>query len=304
MDKLTTSDKTKVQAARDAYDALSDEQKGYITMADVAKYNAAVEWLEQQGVSTGGSITKNPDEEAASEVISLISAIGTVTADSGEAIRTAREAYDALTDAQKALVSNYDVLTAAEAAYAALSGDQPFQDVSTEQWFYEAVQYVYDAGLMNGVSETAFAPDATLSRGMVATVLYRLAGEPASTGESPAFPDVTSDAWFAQAVAWAAEHEVVNGYDDGSFYPDGDITREELAVMLWRYAKAAGMDTGITGDLSAFSDASAVSGWAVEALTWCVEQGILTGRDNGILDPGGTATRAEAAAILMRYAQN
>ena len=179
----------------------------------------------------------------------------------------------------------------------------PFADVAKDQWFYDAVEYVYSKELMDGVSETAFAPDATLSRGMVATVLYRLAGEPASAGESAAFPDVTSDAWFAKAVSWASAEQIVTGYDDGKFYPDGNITREELAVMLWRYAKAAGKDTGTTGDLSAFSDTAAVSSWAVKALTWCVEQGILTGRDSGILDPGGTATRAEAAAILMRYSQ-
>ena len=179
----------------------------------------------------------------------------------------------------------------------------PFMDINEEQWFYEAVRYVYDAELMNGVSETAFAPDDTLSRGMVATVLHRLAGAPAGAGESAAFPDVASGAWFAQGVAWAAAEQIVTGYDDGNFYPDGDITREELAVMLWRYAKAEGMDTDTAGDLSAFSDASAVSAWAAEALAWCVEAGILTGRDTGELDPGGTATRAEAAAILMRLCE-
>lgn len=300
--KLTTSDKSKVQAARTAYDKLSEEQRLYITLADVSKYNAAVEWLEKQGISTGGAITKDPDEEAASEVIALIEAIGTVTEDSGDKIAAARKAYDALTDAQKKLVTNYNVLTEAEAAFAALTNVLPFTDVAKDAWYFDAVQYVYENELFNGTGATSFSPNAQMNRAMLATVLYRLAGEPAVTGEGAAFTDVAQGTWYTDAVAWASGSGIVTGYGDGLFGSTDSITREQLAVMLYRYAQLMKLDTAVSKDLSAFTDAGTVSTWATDAMAWAYGEGLITGRTATTLVPQGTATRAEVATIFMRFA--
>lgn len=303
--KLTTSDKSKVQAARNAYDRLSEEQKLYITLGDLAKFNAAVEWLEKQGISTGGAITKDRDAEAVSEVIALIDAIGTVTKDSGSKIAAARTAYDALTDAQKRLVSNYEVLTDAEAEFERLGlptvACLPFTDVSGH-WALEAIQYVYDKGLMGGTSDTTFAPDVTLNRSMLATILYRLEGEPAVNG-SATYTDVAADAYYAKAVSWATENKIVSGYGNGFFGPADNITREQMAAMLYRYASYKGYDVSRSGDLKVYTDADSIGSWAVYALRWANAEGLINGRTSSTLVPAGTATRAEAATILMRFCQ-
>lgn len=173
---------------------------------------------------------------------------------------------------------------------------QRFTDVVAGAWYEDAVQYVVDNGLFNGTSDTTFAPDVVMNRGMLTTVLYRLAQEPETTAEE-LFRDVASGQYYTQAVSWAAEKGIVTGYGDGLFGPDDAITREQLAVMLWRYA---GQPAG-TGSLGGFTDSDKADAWALDALRWAVAQGIITGKDGGILDPQGQATRAEVAAMLMRY---
>ncbi len=181
----------------------------------------------------------------------------------------------------------------------------PFTDVAENAWYYEAVKYTYANELLNGVSDTKFAPDNTLNRAMVATVLYRMAGEPEVKGTSK-FKDVAAGTWYSEAVVWAADNGIVTGYTDNTFKPTKTITRQEMAVMLTRYAKLVGMDITKGTDLSTYPDAGSVAAYAKEAFAWCVENGIITGVKSGsnvTLKPLGDATRAQFATIIMRFAQ-
>lgn len=178
----------------------------------------------------------------------------------------------------------------------------PFEDVKVEQWFYEAVKYVYDNELMNGISATEFNPNGLLTRGTIAQVLFNLEG--AASGAAATFDDVPADAWFADAVNWAAANNIVTGYGDGTFGPDNNITREQMAAILYRYAQFKGYDVSAKGDLTAFTDGDNVSEWATDALAWCVGAKLINGRDNGTVDATGTATRAEIAQIFMNFCEN
>lgn len=178
----------------------------------------------------------------------------------------------------------------------------PFEDVSVDQWFYEAVKYVYDNELMNGISATEFNPNGLLTRGTIAQVLFNLEG--ADADAAAVFDDVPADAWFADAVNWAAANNIVTGYGDGTFGPDNNITREQMAAILYRYAQFKGYDVSAKGDLTAFTDGDNVSEWATDALAWCVGAKLINGRDNGTVDATGTATRAEIAQIFMNFCEN
>ena len=178
----------------------------------------------------------------------------------------------------------------------------PFEDVKVEQWFYEAVKYVYDNELMNGISATEFNPNGLLTRGTIAQVLFNLEG--ADADAAAVFDDVPADAWFADAVNWAAANNIVTGYGDGTFGPDNNITREQMAAILYRYAQFKGYDVSAKGDLTAFTDGDNVSEWATDALAWCVGAKLINGRDNGTVDATGTATRAEIAQIFMNLCEN
>ena len=177
----------------------------------------------------------------------------------------------------------------------------PFNDVSESEWFYEAVKYVYDKGMMNGVSDTSFAPYSNLTRGMIAQVLYNLEGKPAVSGS--AYTDVAADQWYNDAVNWAAQKGIVTGYGDGTFGPMDNITREQMAAILYRYAQYKGYDVSAKGDLTAFTDGNTVSDWAKDAMSWAVGTALFNGKGDGILDPT-TTTRAEVAKILMTYCEN
>ena len=174
-----------------------------------------------------------------------------------------------------------------------------FTDVRTNNWFAGAVEYVVNNGLFSGVSDTSFAPNEPVTRGMLVTVLWRAAGEPSASAS--AFADVPADAWYAKAVAWANANGIVQGYDASTFAPDDRITREQLAAIFQRYAGFKGMETSGRGDLSQFGDTGALSNWAQEGVSWAVGAGLISGKGDGILDPQGGATRAEAAAILQRF---
>lgn len=173
--------------------------------------------------------------------------------------------------------------------------DNPFTDVSENEWYYDAVRFVYENGLMNGYDNNTFAPNANLSRAMLTQILYNKEGRPVSSGSS--FADVTSDAWYSEAVAWAAAQGIVSGYGNGLFGPNDHITREQLAVMLWRYAG----EPAATNKKLHFNDVDEVSGYALDALCWATENGIINGKGGGILDPRGQATRAQVAQMLMNY---
>ena len=179
----------------------------------------------------------------------------------------------------------------------------PFTDVKSGDWFYEAVKYVYDNKLMDGTSSTTFAPLMTTNRAMVVTILWRLEGQP-ETDATLSFTDVESGVWYTAAVNWAASKGIVKGYSDTVFAPNDTVTREQLATILYRYAEHKEYDVTAKGDLTTFADGANTSSWAAEAMEWAVGSGLLSGKDGGKLDPTGTATRAEIATILMRFAGN
>lgn len=175
----------------------------------------------------------------------------------------------------------------------------PFQDVGSDDWYREAVEYVYSAGLMNGTDQDRFSPDSTTTRGMVVTLLHRYEGTPEAG--SSGFQDVPAGAYYEAAVNWAAGSGVVNGISSTQFAPDQEITREQMAAIFYRYAQKKGMDVSGSAGLSAYHDGNAVSAYAVDAVAWAVRTGILTGTDATTLLPDGPATRAQVATILMRF---
>ena len=180
----------------------------------------------------------------------------------------------------------------------------PFTDVTSGDWFYDAVAYVYDKGMMEGTTDTTFAPAMNLTRSMIAQVLYNLEERPEAPGAA-GFPDVAADAWYADAVNWAAAQGIVKGYDTGAFGPEDSVTREQLAAILYRYAQAKGYDTTQGGmAVREFSDSASISDWAQEAMAWAVNAQVLSGKGNGVLDPQGTATRAEVAQMLMNFGEH
>lgn len=309
---VTLERKAAIEAARAAYDALTEEQLAIfnelypdhlkiLTDAE-ARYEELKKEAEQEEI----------DKAAAQEVIKLINDIGgveSVTGSSGPKIRKARAAYAALTDAQKKYVTNYDVLVACEEAFAALPNPVPtpvtpskpskpkddkpttgasFTDVPSGSWYADAVNYVSEKGLMNGTSKNGFSPNATTTRGMIVTILARVEG--VNTNGTP---------WYAAGQKWAMD----NGISDGTNMV-GEVTREQLAAILYRYAKLKGYDTSKSNKLDSFKDAGKVSSWAVEAMQWANAEGLINGKGNNMLDPQGKATRAETAAILMRFMQN
>ena len=182
----------------------------------------------------------------------------------------------------------------------------PFTDVPAGSWYYGAAAYAYNNGLFDGTSPTTFAPNAVMSRAMLVTVLWRLAGAPAPKGVNT-FSDVPGGTWYTDAVTWAAENGVVSGIGGGCFAPNSNVTREQTAVILFNYAHSCGYDVGARADLSAFPDAGSVSGWAQDALSWANAASLINGTVYGgrtILDPQGSASRAQVAMILRSYAEH
>lgn len=182
----------------------------------------------------------------------------------------------------------------------------PFTDVVAGTWYYGAAAYAYNNGLFAGMTPTTFAPNATMTRAMLVSVLWRLAGEPAPKAPNT-FVDVPDGAWYTDAVTWAAENGVVSGIGGSRFDPSGFVTREQTAEILYNYAHSKGYDVSARADLTAFPDAASVSGWAEEALSWANAAGLINGtvRDGQtILDPQGSASRAQVAMILMNYVEH
>ena len=178
----------------------------------------------------------------------------------------------------------------------------PFPDVTEGDWFYDAVRYAYETGLMDGVEDSLFAPNSETTRAQLVTILYRLAGEPEPGGDS-GFSDVAAGTWYTDAVAWAAENGIVNGVSETEFAPGKDITREQLATILFRYAEAKGYDVSARADLSAYPDADQIQSYAAESVAWAVAEGLIQGFEDNTLRPAGNATRAQIATILMRFCE-
>ena len=180
----------------------------------------------------------------------------------------------------------------------------PFEDVTEgEDWFYDAVAYVYENGIMAGTSDTTFEPYMELDRAMAAQLFYNLEGKPAVTGDS-AFSDVASSHWAVDAITWAAQNDIVAGIGGGLYDPDTDVTREQFAVMLYKYARFKGYDLTVSGDLTQFPDADAISDWAETALSWANGNDLINGHENGTIDPKGSTIRAQAASILAQFDQS
>ncbi len=175
-----------------------------------------------------------------------------------------------------------------------------FSDVKPTDWFYDAVYDVVNKGLMKGTSETTFSPQLGTTRAMLVTILYRLAGEP-QAGQTAAFSDLESGSWYVDAVAWAAQNGIVNGYQDGTFKPNQDLTREQLVTMLYRYAQFNGQDVSAKVDLSGYTDSASISPYALDAMQWAVAKGIIKGVGDNKLAPQGSATRAQIATMMSRF---
>lgn len=206
----------------------------------------------------------------------------------------------------KRLASNIATITVVHGTKAEEPWVNPFRDVTESDWFYDGVRFANQNGLFNGVEKDLFAPEEPMTRGMLVTVLWRLDGETAPK-TATTFTDVDANAYYADAVAWAAESGVVNGIGGNKFDPEGNVTREQIAAILFRYAAFKGVDTAARADLTAFPDAEKTSAYARDALSWAVAAELVKGTKEGstiYLDPQGSATRAQVAAILSRYAQN
>ena len=191
-------------------------------------------------------------------------------------------------------------LTPVEATFTVVSQTQPFQDVQSADWFYNDVYYAYARELMVGTSADLFSPDLSVTRGMAVAILYRLDGASASDLENP-FADVNPNAYYADAIAWAAENQIVAGYSSGRFGPEDSLTREQLAAILYRYASYAGYDCSATSDLSGYTDADSVSAYAKPAISWANAEGLVVGTSDTTLCPRDTSTRAQLASILARF---
>ena len=248
----------------------------------------------------GGAVTADPTAAKAGATVTLTPApdagyqVGTVAVTDrfGEAVAVTEQAGGTYTFT----MPNGQVTVTVTFEQAPL----PFPDVTEGDWFYDAVRYAYETGLMDGVEDNLFAPNSETTRAQLVTILYRLAGEPEPGGDS-GFSDVAAGIWYTDAVAWAAENGIVNGVSDTEFAPGDDITREQLAAILYRYAACQGYDVSQRADLSGFGDASSISGYAQEALSWAHAQGLVLGFEDGSLRPQGTASRAQIAAVLMRF---
>lgn len=181
-----------------------------------------------------------------------------------------------------------------------------FADVAADAWYADAVQYVYENGMMSGTSETTFSPDLTTTRGMIVTILYRLEGSPNLSNENLGYPyaDVDANAYYADAVYWARQNGIVSGMSAEQFAPNNAITREQMAAILYRYAQFKGYDVSAKADLSVYTDAAQVSAYATDAMAWANGAQLITGTSQATLTPAGNATRAQVATILMRFCEN
>lgn len=311
--EVTAESGPKIEEARKAYEALTEEQKKLFGKA----YPEYLEALEAAEKAYEQIKDTEAAKKAAAEVDAMIDALpdpDDITLDDKDAIDAAMKAYDDLSEAAKGYVKNHDKLVACKEAYDKLNDkpnpptpvtpskpttpskpkdDKPttgasFTDVPSGSWYADAVNYVSEKGLMNGTSKNSFSPNATTTRGMIVTILARVEG--VNTNGTP---------WYAAGQKWAMD----NGISDGTNMI-GEVTREQLAAILYRYAKLKGYDTSKSNKLDSFKDADKVSSWAVEAMQWANAESLINGKSNSMLDPQGKATRAETAAILMRFMEN
>ena len=242
------------------------------------------------------TITVDPDEGYELDTL-------TVTDSNGNRITTEKESDTRYTfEMPRGRVSIDAAFIAIEEEPAPQPSGEPFTDVSNRDWFYDAVEYVYETGMMNGASSNLFEPNGITTRAMIVTILHRLEGEPSVSASR--FTDVAPNMYYADAVGWAQKNGIVNGTSTTAFSPNDPITREQMAAILYRYAQFKGYDISAVANLSVYRDVSQISSYALPAMQWANAEGLITGDTSVTINPLGGATRAEAATILMRFCEN
>ena len=251
---------------------------------------------------TNYTYTLQNDSGATSTLVTAVSGNGEPVSINGQALSTGGSATVAIPNSGKT-----DIVVGIGAKTYTLTilrnsgtGANPFTDVSEKDWFYGDVMFAYENGLMIGTGNAQFRPHGTATRGMMATILWRMAGSPAPKGNS-SFTDVEAGTWYTDAITWTAENGIFLGYGNNKVGPNDSITREQLAAIFFRYADYKGCDMNAKGELDKFRDAGKVSDYARAAMQWAVGSGLIQGKPDGVLDPQGTATRAEIAAMLHRF---
>lgn len=246
---------------------------------------------------TGGSFILS------SGSVSVTIASGTVVnASTGETVSSG----SALTAGQRYFCAENTSVTYVSSAAGSCMADgyyttgRNFDDVSRSSWYYSFVQFVCAHGMFSGMSETVFAPETGMTRAMLVTVLYNLEGKPSVTAANP-FSDVASGLWYTAPVTWAGTNNIVSGYGGGLFGPDDRITREQISMVLYKYAAYKGFDTSGSADLGGYSDADGISSWAIRSMSWANACGIINGTPDNQLMPKKTATRAEVATMLTNF---
>ena len=255
----------------------------------------------------GGTVTADPAAAKAGATVTLTAtpdegyAVGTITVTDrfGDAVKVTENADGTYTFT----MPNGQVTVTATFVETEAPVDEPFVDVAEGDWFYDAVVYAYQNELMDGVGGNRFAPNSETTRAQLVTILYRLEGEPAVSGDLP-FTDVEAGIWYTDAILWAAQNNIVNGVNDTEFAPGDDLTRQQLVTILYRYAEAKGYDVSASADLSGYPDAGQVQDYAQPAMAWAVAENIIQGMEDGTLKPAGNASRAQIATILMRFCED
>lgn len=284
---------TKGQSALDALKKALDAN-GITYQAKTTQYGTYIQSLTRNGV-TLGEMDKGPNS-------------GWMYKVNGSAPMVGVDAY-AMSEGDELLFYYVADYTKEDAGGSLSGGGQtkelPFTDVVDTSWYYAAVKYAYEHKLFSGTSATEFSPEATMTRGMAATILYSLEGSPAVSAKSP-FSDVAEGQWYAKAVTWAEEKGIVGGIDSESFAPEAGVTREQLAAILYRYAqyKKYSVSVGEDTNILSYDDAEQISSYAVPAIQWACGSGLMTGRTQTALAPVGTVTRAEVAVMLQRFCEN
>lgn len=255
--------------------------------------------------TTHGRVTVSPDNPKTGDTVTItvrpddgyVLDTLTVTNASGKEVELTK-----VNDTRYTFVMPSSKVTVKATFVAEEPSGMPFTDVASGAWYYDAVSFVYKRGLMSGTGDNLFSPNVTTSRGMIVTILYRLDGSPSAS--SAGFTDVTSGQWYTDAVNWAAANDIVAGYGNGLFGPNDTVTREQMAVILYRYAQYKGYDTSASNSLNGYTDVGGVSSWALTAMQWANAEGLINGTSSTTLSPTSGATRAEVAQILMRFCEN
>ena len=260
------------------------------------------------GAMENGTVTANPTAAKAGATVTLTPvpdegyALSTLTVTDrfGDAVRVTENSDGTYTFP---MPNGQVTVTATFVQVEEPAPTEPFIDVAEGDWFYDAVVYAYQNELMDGVGGNRFAPNSETTRAQLVTILYRLEGQPAVSGDLP-FTDVEAGIWYTDAILWAAQNNIVNGVSDTEFAPGDDLTRQQLVTILYRYAEAKGYDVSASADLSGYPDAGQVQTYAQPAMAWAVAENIIQGMEDGTLKPAGNASRAQIATILMRFCED